>query len=224
MAGEFGFDEVCDAVADILREGYTCFAEAIDNADGINRLHIVKNEGDCEFWIEVWGNFSCFKVSYESYEEYDEVELGNFQDLVDGIVSSVANLSEEYVDVAPLERRTQNVGEFSHLPVLMQLKTVKGVAKKYGISLSGIKVTIQRNEDLLELLELRGAAAKNRIDLFPGAFVSEEELARTLYHELLHVQQYRKYGVAYVQNNRVWFEDLAYSTEAKMFGKRRKND
>jgi len=51
--------------------------------------------------------------------------------------------------------------------------------------------------------------------IFPrtNAFRSQEELIRTLYHEKVHVEQFRTYGVSFVQENREHFEDLAYRAE-----------
>ena len=50
----------------------------------------------------------------------------------------------------------------------------------------------------------------DKIDFFPKAFSSKEELTRTLYHEKIHTKQFREYGADYVQNHRKYFEDLAY--------------
>ena len=54
-----------------------------------------------------------------------------------------------------------------------------------------------------------------RIDFYPKAFRSKEELVRTLFHERIHVLQFREFGGDYVQNNRMHFEDLAYDAEEK---------
>jgi len=67
--------------------------------------------------------------------------------------------------------------------------------------------------------EFTGAAVPSRIDLFPNAFVSEEMLARTLFHEREHIEQYAEYGHSYVQKNVLYFEDLAYKAESLKFDK-----
>lgn len=46
---------------------------------------------------------------------------------------------------------------------------------------------------------------------------------RTLYHELLHVQQFKEFGTEYVQNNQRYFEDITEEAEA-MFVERLKKE
>ncbi len=52
-----------------------------------------------------------------------------------------------------------------------------------------------------------------QITLFLNAFKNREELIRTLVHEKIHVRQYKKYGVEFVQNNSRIFEKEAYELE-----------
>jgi len=61
---------------------------------------------------------------------------------------------------------------------------------------------------------------KGRIHLLPDAFESEEELAKTLYHEKTHIEQFIQYGHEYVMNNRDRFEDLSESLEDTYFLKK----
>lgn len=38
-------------------------------------------------------------------------------------------------------------------------------------------------------------------------------LIRTIYHEIVHVEQFKKHGVEFVQNNSQMFEEEAYCLE-----------
>jgi hypothetical protein len=65
----------------------------------------------------------------------------------------------------------------------MNMDTVNAVADKYGIDISGNTIQINKAID-----GLRGATASDQtIILYRGAFVSEEQLAKTLVHEQYHV-------------------------------------
>ena len=103
------------------------------------------------------------------------------------------------------------------MPERMTKKHVRQVAKQVDINLKGITLQIDADkEKLKDGFEIYGRADGlniGRVDLFPKAFRSREELIRTLYHELVHVRQYREYGVDYVQNNILRFEDEAYNAE-----------
>ena len=80
------------------------------------------------------------------------------------------------------------------------------VAKKYGINLkgSGQKITIVYNPDLVQAGKTY-AANPNVIEIGPSAFVSEEELANTIAHELNHARSFIKGG-----NAPEWGEGGAY--------------
>lgn len=114
-------------------------------------------------------------------------------------------------------RNAGNRGVFSHLPERMSKKHIREVANEYGISLKGIKLFIDSDpEKLREEFMFAGRAddqSVGRIDFFPKAFGSKEELVRTLFHEQLHVQQFRKHGSEYVQNNRGYFEEVTSKAE-----------
>ena len=60
------------------------------------------------------------------------------------------------------------------------------------------------------------------ITFFPLAFSSKEELVRTLFHEKQHVEQFRAFGVEYVQQHRGHFEKLAYEAENRFIQKLKK--
>ena len=96
-----------------------------------------------------------------------------------------------------LFRKTVNTGAFSELSEPMQLRHVKRVAEEAGIGLDGVKIRIDRNPDLIGKGYTGWAHPKgNRIDIYPDAFVSREELIKTLAHERVHIYQTRTFGPA----------------------------
>lgn len=112
-------------------------------------------------------------------------------------------------------RRKGNPGVFAVLPEKMSKKHIREIAAEYGIDLKGLTLNIDKNEDLLRIPFTGRADPENigGITFFPNAFASKEELLRTLYHERVHVMQFREFGVEHVQNNRAYFERLAYDEE-----------
>lgn len=112
-------------------------------------------------------------------------------------------------------RPATNNGAFSHLKIPMQLRAVKQLCHKYGVDISGLKIKIQRDEDWLRSFYVGAADPRDvgRVDLFPKAFVNEEQLLRTVIHEGCHVKQFKKYGSVYVQENRATMEKIAYRYE-----------
>lgn len=119
-------------------------------------------------------------------------------------------------DIIGMYRRSGNVGAFKHLPEKMTKKRIREVAKEYNISLKGITLEIIADEDWLRS-SYTGMTDEpiGLVMFFPNAFESKETLLRTIYHEKIHVKQYQKYGVAYVQNHNGKFEDEAYVFEDK---------
>ena len=99
----------------------------------------------------------------------------------------------------------------------MSKKHVREIAREYEISLKHISLVIDADpEKLSPSFSITGRADPNsigRVDLFPKAFSSKEELVRTLYHELVHVTQFREFGALHVMENRSHFEKLAYEAE-----------
>ena len=93
----------------------------------------------------------------------------------------------------------------------MQKRAVVQICREYGVDISGLKIKIQRDEELLKFFIAGSAAPEDigRIDLLPIAFTNEEEMLRTVIHESCHVKQFKKYGSAYVQENRILMERVA---------------
>jgi len=114
-----------------------------------------------------------------------------------------------------IQRKEMNIGAFSNLKILMQKRKVREIAQKYNIDLSGLNIKIQRSEKLLSFPITGSTDYKNigRIDLFPNAFINEEQLVRTLIHEKCHVNQLKKYGFRYVQEHIDEMEKEAYQIE-----------
>lgn len=97
----------------------------------------------------------------------------------------------------------------------MQKKEVLRICKRYGIDTHGLTFKIQRSEKLLAL-NIYGCADYDnigRIDLMPNAFIDEEQLVKTILHEKCHVEQLRKYGKQYTQDNLGLMEKEAYNAE-----------
>ena len=130
--------------------------------------------------------------------------------------ASALQNTQDYDNIG-LERRTQNPGIFSQFPERMSKKHIREVAKEYGLDLKGMTLVIRQEEQFLKpSWQYTGSADYlhvGKIDFFPKAFVSKEELVRTIFHERLHVLQYREFGTEYVMNNRADFEKLAYDAE-----------
>ena len=118
-----------------------------------------------------------------------------------------------------VERKNVNTGAFSNLKIPMQKRKVKEIAQKYGVDTTGLTIKIQRSEKLLSLSITGSTDYKNigRIDLFPNAFIDEEQLIRTLVHEKYHVSQLKKYGSQYVQEHLSEMEKEAYTFEENWF-------
>ena len=118
-----------------------------------------------------------------------------------------------------IERKNVNTGAFSNLKIPMQKRKVKEIAQKYGVDTSGLTIKIQRSEKLLSLSIFGSTDYKNigRIDLFPNAFIDEEQLIRTLVHEKHHISQLKKYGYQYVQDHLSEMEKEAYAFEENWF-------
>ncbi|MCL2152764.1 MAG: hypothetical protein FWH57_07390 [Oscillospiraceae bacterium] len=123
-----------------------------------------------------------------------------------------------------MQRKISNAGAFQHLSEPMQLRHVRRVAEKYGIDLQDTHVRIERDGNLVNQGYFGVAnnqyRDKGRIHLYPDAFSSEEELAKTLYHEKIHLEQFIEFGYENVVNERERFENIADELE-ELFWKER---
>ena len=101
----------------------------------------------------------------------------------------------------------------------MQKREVKRVCEKYGFDIKGLTIKIQRSETFLSTSFYGSTDYNNigRIDLFPNAFISEEELIKTIIHEKCHVKQLQKYGRKYCQEHLAEMEIEAYKVQEEVF-------
>ena len=116
-----------------------------------------------------------------------------------------------------LSRKTKNIGEYAIFRERMSRKHIRQIATEYGIEVKGLQIIIDSDKEKMRksfMIAGRADPGKiGRIDFFPKAFISKEELLRTLFHEKMHVDQYKEYGVEYVQNHREYFEKLTAEAE-----------
>lgn len=112
-------------------------------------------------------------------------------------------------------RRTANLGEFSDLPVTMNVKTVRQVADSAGIGLDGIKLQIVRDPELIGS-NFFGWTRNDGglIQLYPDAFSSLENLVKTLGHERIHVYQFKTFGAFENTADAALMESAAGGSEA----------
>lgn len=118
-----------------------------------------------------------------------------------------------------LERRKKNTPDFSGFKVLMKMKSVKEICRKYDLKTHEISYKIQ-----LDKGSIRGGYYGSsdpryigRVDLFPNAFRDEDELLKTIIHENCHVLQFKKYGSIYVQHHMDRMEVVARRFESFFF-------
>ena len=119
-------------------------------------------------------------------------------------------------------RRTVNVGVFRQYPVVMQKREVERLAEKYGIDISGIKFKIVADSDLIgnTYTGWTDPVKLGHVQLYPDAFISEEQLIRTLLHEKAHVmwltKYYAKHNIKYMLKSNeasTYLEKRAYRYE-----------
>jgi hypothetical protein len=106
-------------------------------------------------------------------------------------------------DEGGLYRRNTNTGDFAELSVPMQKRAVLDAAKRGGVSLDGVKVSINRQKELIGTNFFGHTPNGSRITLYPDAFRDMESLVKTIGHERTHIMQYRLYGPSAdtVENN-----------------------
>lgn len=111
-------------------------------------------------------------------------------------------------------RRTKNTGAFAQLEEVMVLKHVRSVAADMGLELDGAKLQIVRDEALLEQ-DYFGYTFPDgsRIQLYPKAFQTREQLVRTLGHEYIHLRQVRENGIIKTAAELFEREREAYASE-----------
>ncbi|MCI8669790.1 MAG: hypothetical protein HFI34_09785 [Lachnospiraceae bacterium] len=96
----------------------------------------------------------------------------------------------------------------------MTLKNVRRVSKDAGINYAGIKISIDRNPELIGK-GYYGYTWPNgkKVTLYPDAFSTKEVLVKTLGHERIHVYQVKTFGEPKTDNMARMFEKAAYGSE-----------
>lgn len=147
--------------------------------------------------------------------ESARVQVYAVKDAGGNIVGFNRSVAQKAVWSAKPKRKVQNIGVFKDLQIPMQKREIKRISRKYGLKIDDLNLKIQRNEEMLNVQYFGSTDYDNigRIDLFPRAFASEEELVRTIIHERCHVLQLRKHGKEYTQNNLNLMEQQAYKFE-----------
>lgn len=152
-----------------------------------------------------------YKPKIFSYSEAQKIQNENlhYKGIDKSVKSDIIGLNRK------ANRRDKNVGAFVSLQIPMQKKAVLQICTKYGIDTTGLTFKIQRSEKMLALPFYGSTDYNNigRIDLFPNAFIDEEQLLRTVIHEKCHVLQLKKYGKTYTQANLNEMEKKAYRFE-----------
>lgn len=182
---------------------------------------LAKASGDDVLRRECQSNITKLTQKYDQVAQAAGLKKQMAKTYVEGFVpvKERKEMLDNSTESATIEmnRKTRNTGAFAVLPERMSKKHIREVAKEYGLDLQGISLHVDANEDLLRIQFTGRADPENigGITFFPNAFISREELVRTLFHEMQHVAQFREFGVEYVQANRAYFESLAYKAEAE---------
>lgn len=155
----------------------------------------------------------CEKVGLTPKYERMRTYMGSSAKIVDnGGKSGIINLNKQDDIFKKISIEDLKV-EFSQ-------NGIKYIADKYGIDISG-KYFIIESEDEHFSVPFYGRTDTidiGRIDLYPRAFLSEEDMARTLIHEHAHFLQLKKYGKKYCEENVYFMEKAAYKFEDLWYG------
>ena len=180
-----------------------------------DRYTIAKAAGDKDMMLKEQTRMTQISQKYNDFSK--SAGLPTKVERLNSGISSKSLTNRTDGGIINMNRKTKNSGAFSILQERMSKKRVREVAKEYGIDLGGLKISIDDNEELLALPFAGRADSEDvgGITFFPVAFKSKEELVRTLFHEKIHVQQYKKHGVKYVQEHRERFEQQAYEQEER---------
>lgn len=116
-------------------------------------------------------------------------------------------------------RKTANTGSFSSLSEPIQMRHVDKIISEMGVDFSNIEIDIIRDEELIG----RGVygytfPSGERIQLYPDAFSSREELVKTIGHERIHCEQIKLFGAAKDDDELHSFEKAAQFSEEYWWG------
>jgi hypothetical protein len=124
---------------------------------------------------------------------------------------STAGVAAE--DSVPLFRQGAAIPGTGGRAVEPTLEAVQSVASRAGADLRGIKITINRDEELLGRQLYGHTPDVGNITLYPDAFTNEESMAATLGHELNHVYQLRTFGPAMDTEIGQLYENASFAVE-----------
>jgi hypothetical protein len=132
---------------------------------------------------------------------------------LDAIKALLRRLQNRPAEVALERAKGRGAGK----PQFFRLESVRAIAQKYGIDISGLTITLGSTR-------LRGVCGNTlpdgRIVLFSPGFQSEELLARTLVHEKLHHDELAAGApFPYDENEREEWETRAYAYENEWWDK-----
>lgn len=136
--------------------------------------------------------------------------------LVDNSVkSSILKVQQTPTLSTGYTRKTANTGAFKVLEEPLQKKHVKQVIAEMGIDYENITIKVVREEYLIGM-GLYGYTFPDgkKVQLYPDAFTSREQLVKTLAHERQHVEQVRLLGETWDSDELKRREDEAYAVEA----------
>ena len=120
-------------------------------------------------------------------------------------------------------RKEKNTGAFSVLEEPIQKRHVTRIIEEAGMDYSGIDVKVRHDETLIGTGFLGWTSEDGkRVDLFPDAFKSREDLVKTLAHERRHVEQVRLLGRTLDSDDLIRREKEAVEAEIEAWEKYKK--
>lgn len=111
-------------------------------------------------------------------------------------------------------RKTKNTGDFQSLNEPMQMRHIKSIIKDLDIDCKGIEFDIVRDKELIgkNVFGYTFPDGK-RIQLYPDAFKSREELVKTIGHERIHCEQIKLFGKSRSMSELIDYEKAAAFSE-----------
>lgn len=171
----------------------------------------------------------CSTSAYEDSTDYEEwlnfLEKGGTTEAWNNRRSSGANETENGKNIesntSRSYNRARNRNAFKAIPYKdytepMTKKHVRAVMKEMGVSYGKARITLVHNDELIGT-GLFGYTNPNgkEVQLYPDAFMSREELVKTIGHEKVHLDQLKKYGPTNDANQGGIYEKEARDSETR---------
>ena len=161
----------------------------------------------------------CSVAAYEDSKEYEEwlsfLEKGGTTAEWEKFKKPLENSGNSYYN------RSRNRNVFKSIPHSdytepMTKKHVKRIMEEIGVSFGKARLVLERDEELVGR-GLFGYTNPNgkEIILYPDAFMSREELVKTIGHEKVHHEQLKKYGATNDTDLGLEYEREAFDSEEK---------